>query len=104
MVSLSPHHVWLDQKRGAETVKNREKERARNETSDADATDNSTTDLDATLNATTGATKRRKRRKRRKHSAATTSTTPPATLGYIFSGTPGPLPGIYGAILSGGRN
>jgi hypothetical protein len=89
MVALSPHHVPLDQNRGAQTVKNREKERARNETSTADATPN----------ATTGATTR----KRRKHTAKT-STAPPANLGYIFSGAPGPLPSVYGNILSGGRN
>jgi hypothetical protein len=86
MVALSPHHVPLDQNRGAQKVKNREKERARNETSTADAT----------ANATTGATKRRKH-------TAITSTTPPPNLGYIFSGAPGPLPSVYGNILGGGR-
>lgn len=94
VVVLSPHHVSLDQNRGAETVKKREKERARNETSTADTADDSTTD--ATPNATTGATKCRK------HNTVT-STTPPARRGYIFSAAPGPLPGIYGTILSGGR-
>ena len=94
MVVLSPHHVSLDQNNGAKTVKKREKERALNETSTADVTDDSTTD--ATPNATTGATKCRKHN-------ATTSTAPPPSQGYIFSATPGPLPGIYGAILSGGR-
>jgi hypothetical protein len=37
----------------------------------------------------------------RKHTI--TSTTPSAHRGYIFSAAPGPLPGIYGTILSGGR-
>jgi hypothetical protein len=87
MVMLSPHYVLSDQNRGVQMVKNREKERARNETSTADATPN----------ATTGATKRRKH-------TAKTSTAPPPKLGYIFLGAPGPLPSVYGTILSGGRN
>jgi len=87
LVALSPSYVSLDQNRGAQMVKDREKERARNETPTADAT----------ANATTGATIRRKR-------AATTSTAPPPGLGYIFSGPPGPLPSVYGSILSSGRN
>jgi hypothetical protein len=76
-----------DRNRGVQMVKYREKERARNKTSTANAT----------ANATTGATKRRKH-------TATTSTALPPKLGYIFSGAPGPLPGVYGTILSGGRN
>jgi len=104
-------------------MEERAKEHARNETSTADASDNSTADApddsmadasdnsttDATANstanattnaatkATTGAPKCRRR-------AATTSTRPEARPGYIFSGPPGPLPCIYGTILSSGRN
>ena len=95
MVALSPHHVPLDLKSGAQTVKTRERERARNETSAVDAMDKSK--IDATSNSTTSATKYHKL-------AAITSTTPPVKRGYISPGTPGPLPSIYGTVVSGGRN
>ena len=49
---------------------------------------------DATDKATTGAPKRQ---------VAITSTTRTARLVYIFSDAPGPLPSVYGTILSGGR-
>ena len=96
MVGLSPHHVLLDQNRGAQMVENRERERTRNEseTSVVDATHDST--IDATPEATKSAKKCIKK-------AARTSTTPPTKRGYISPGVPGPLPGIIGAILSGGR-
>ena len=74
-------------------VKNREKERIRKESSTVDAADNSVTD--ATANAITGVLK---------YQRAVTSTTPPPRLGYIFSSAPGPLPSIYGTILSGSRD
>lgn len=88
-------YVSLDQNQGAQMVKNREKERIRKESStvDSDAADNSTTD--ATANATTAVSK---------YQRAVTSTTPAPRLGYIFSSAPGPLPCIYGTILSSGRN
>jgi hypothetical protein len=83
IVGLSPRHFSLDQNRGAQLVKNREKERARNESS--------------TTNSTTKSIKGVPKSRRR----ATTSTTPPANVGYIFGGPPGPLPSVYGTILSG---
>jgi hypothetical protein len=86
IVVLSPQHFSLDQNRGAKLVKSREKERARKES--------------LTTNATTKTIKGVPKGRRR---AATTSTTPRASLGYIFSGAPGPLPSVYGTILSGGR-
>jgi hypothetical protein len=92
MVALSQHYVSLDQDRGAQIVEDREKERARNETSTADATDNSTTDL-TPPNAPMGATKRRKH--------AITSTARNAKPLTVFSGPPGPLPSVLGTILSG---
>ena len=85
-VEPTRNHFSLDQNRGAQLVKNREKERARNESLMSNATTKSIK----------GVLKSRRR-------AATTSTTPPANLGYIFSGPPGPLPSVYGTILSGGR-
>jgi hypothetical protein len=84
MVALSPHHVSLDQNRGAQRVKNREKEHNRNESS-----------------TTTSSTKSIKGVPKVRRRAATTSTTPPAKLGSVTSGTPGPLPSVYGTILSG---
>jgi hypothetical protein len=84
IVVLSLPHFSLDQNRGAQLVKNREKERARNESSSTNAT----------TKTIKGVPKGRRR-------AATTSTTPRAKLGYIFSGPPGPLPSVYGTILSG---
>lgn len=85
LVALSLHHVSLDQNRGAQTVKNRAKKRTCNESS--------------TTNATTKTNKGPKVRKQ----IAITATTPPFKLGYISPGTPGPLPSVYGTILSGGR-
>jgi hypothetical protein len=84
MVALSPHYVSLDHNRGAQMVKNREKERDRDETSTADATPNVTTRVP-------------------KHQAATTSTKFQARQLNTFSGPPGPLPSVYGTILTGGR-
>ena len=65
-------------------MKSRERERARNESS-----------------TTTSSTKSIKGVPKVRRRAATTSTTPPAKLGYVSSGTPGPLPSVYGTILSG---
>jgi hypothetical protein len=86
IVVLSPRHLSLDQNRGAQRVKDRAKERALNES--------------LTTNATTKTIKGGSMGRRR---AATTSTKPPANLGYIFAGPPGPLPSVYGTILSGRR-
>jgi hypothetical protein len=86
MLKLQHFNCSLDQNRGAQRVKDRAKERARIESS--------------TTNATTKTAKGVPKGRRR---AAITSTTPPANLGYIFSAPPGPLPSVYGAILSGRR-
>jgi len=74
-----------NQNRGAQRVKDRARERALNE---------SLLSTNATTKTIKGVSKGRRR-------AATTSTTPPPSLGYIFAGPPGPLPSVYGTILSG---
>ena len=84
---MSPQRLSLDQNRGAQRVKDRAKERALNES--------------LTTNATTKVTKMVKGVSMGRRRAATTSTTPPANLGYIFAGVPGPLPSVYGTVLSG---
>ena len=92
MVALSLYHdVSLDQNRAAQRVKDRAKERER-------ALNDSSTTLVATkvTKSIKGFLKGRRSRQ-----AATTSTTPPPRLRrYISSGPPGPLPSIYGTILS----
>lgn len=91
-VEAPNHNHLLDQNRGAQLVKDRAKAKERAALLN---------DSSATLVAVT--TKSIKGFPRGRPPAATTSTKPPARLGYIFLGAPGPLPSIYGTILSGGR-
>src|SRR6266436_135807 len=98
IVVLTMRHLSLDmrfKKRGSR--KRKEKECSRNETSLTDATANSTTGAttNATASASTGPNCGRK--------AATTLKTPQTRPNSNFSACPGPLPSIYGTILSGGR-
>ena len=85
IVALSPQLTLFlpsDQNRAAKRMKDRAKERALKES--------------LMTNSIKGTQKGRQ--------VATTSTTPPARHSFIFSATPGPLPSIYGTILSGGRS
>jgi len=86
IVTLSMQHSSLDQNRGAQRVKDRERERALNEK------------LMSMTNVINKVTKGFPKGRRR---AATTSTISQARRGSSLLEPPGPLPNIYGAILSG---